>query len=153
MLVDLGGWCGSVGREGEGERVGLGGASRGEDEVAEGKCGDLGEAGSGEDEGAVAGVNFDGGDVGGFGEGAGGEIVCFGLAVLLDGKVEVAGGDGVLKRQGELEEIGLIGLGCWGEGDGEVGDTPCRTGGDGVDAGAAGGGDEELRGATGDKVG
>ena len=47
---------------------------RGEDEVAEGELFDLAELGAGEEEGFVAGVELDGGDGGGLGEGAGGEL-------------------------------------------------------------------------------
>jgi len=97
-------------------------------------------------------VNFGSGDVGGFGEGAGGEIVGFGLAVLLDGEVQIAGGDGVLERKGQLEEVGVVGLGVGREGDGEVRRAAGGARGDGVDAGAAGGGDGELFEAAGDEV-
>jgi len=67
--------------------VGVGGGDWGEDEVAKGEFLDFGEVGSFEDDGAVSGVDLGAGDVGRFGEGAGGEIVGFGLAVLLDGEM------------------------------------------------------------------
>jgi hypothetical protein len=106
-------WMAGVAGEAGSERrseVGVGFAVAGglgrEDEVAEGELVDLVEARSGEEQGAVAGVEFDGGDVGGLGEGARGELVGAGLVVLLDGEMEVAGGEVVLLRQGERERFG-----------------------------------------------
>ncbi len=108
----MSGWGGGVWREGEAHRVGIDAAGGGrEDEVAEGELLYLCEAGAGDEQGAVAGVEFDAGDVRGLGEGAGGEIVGFGLAVLLDGEVKVAGSGGVLQREGEFEEVGVVGGG------------------------------------------
>jgi len=86
-------------------------------------------------------VDLYAGDVGGLGEGAGGKIVSFGLTVLLDGDVEVARGLGVFKRKSEPEEIGAIRLRDRGECDGEVRIAAGWARGDGVDAGAACGGD------------
>jgi hypothetical protein len=124
-VVDVDGGCGGGGGEREAQRGGVRFAvARGlgrEDEVAEGELVDLVEARSGEEQGAVAGVEFDGGDVGGLGEGARGELVGAGLVVLLDGEMEVAGGEVVLLRQGEREPIRVVVIGV-----GLKGDVECR---------------------------
>src|SRR5580658_3504015 len=160
VVSDPGGWCGRVRRQREAKRVGWlgglcsvssGGWKRTEVEVAEGEAFDLVEAQAGEEDGAVGGVKLHRVDVRGFGEGASRELVGLGLTVLLDGEVEVPGGDVLLERKGEREEVGLLGRRRGLEGNvlGAAGAAWLR--GDGVDAGGAGGNDEKLRGSAGDE--
>ena len=160
VVADLGGRYGCVGGQREAEGVGglggLGGVAgsgwqRTEVEVAEGEAFDLVEAEAGEEDGAVGGMELHRVDVRGLGEGAGGELVGLGLTVLLDGEVEVAGGDVLLERKGEREQVGLLGGGRGLEADVLGGVGAARLRGDGVDAGRTCGGDEELRGLAGDE--
>ena len=148
---------GGGGGEREAQRGGVGFAVAGglgrEDEVAEGELVDLVEARSGEEQGAVAGVEFDGGDVGGLGEGARGELVGAGLVVLLDGEMEVAGGEVVLLRQCKREPIRVVVIGVGLKGDVEFGVAAGGTRADGVHARGSGGGEQELGGVAGDEVG
>ena len=109
MVVELGGRRWSIVGQCELQGVGLprgvdhagdgGGGLGAEGEVAEGEAGDLVESCPGDEQGLVAGVELDGGDVGGFGEGAGGEHVGFGLAELLKRR----GGDLPGSWRGQVE--------------------------------------------------
>ena len=63
-------------------------------------------------------MEFGVGDVGGLGKGAGGYFVGLGLVILLDGEVDVAGGELVLEREGKLDAVGLVRFGIGLERDG-----------------------------------
>ncbi len=145
--AEVGIGVGGCGRGGGGVLVG-GGAwrRRGEGEVVDGELLNLIEAGAGEVGGCVAGVKFEGLEGCGFGVGFGGDGVGFGVAVLEDGEVEVAGIDG-LQRGGDVDG-GRFG-----------GGLPLRfdlfagrgVDGDLVDAGGAGGAEGEVVVLAGDE--
>ncbi len=98
-------------------------------------------------------MKFDVRDLSGFGEGAGGELVGFGLVVLLDGQVKIAGAEVGLLGKRDGEQVRLIRFGVRGEAEREIGGLAGGACGDGVDASGTSGGEQQLGCMSGDEIG